>query len=485
MERPPDSTLSSPLVARSLRVGIVAWAGVGLAVLLYILYRYRVHPIRVIFPPLLVALVLVYLLNPIVTFLERRGLRRGWGTLVTYVVFLSAVGVGLSYLIPVIIRQADGFTETVPDLLDRAKTGLVDLADRFGFDIREDNLFSTFTPGEGGSAKFIQQVLSIGAGVLHVAVIMILGPVLAFYLLVDLPKLRQGLEATIPIRRRPEVRSLLEKLGTAIGGYFRGQLLVALFVGIASMTGLYVVGLPYWAPVGLICGLFNLVPLIGPFIGAIPALFIAFTTPEAGPGFLLHPRPGWPLALAASAALLVVQQIDNHVISPNVVARTVRLHPLTVMLSLLAAGTVFGLWGMLLVIPIVASVKILLMHYWDTRMMWPPPDAGGAPAPPGRKLEERPPPDAAVPAERGERTAAGAVSESPTREPAVTTGGPAVPVDTAELAPGGPAVPVAAGDGGLDTAPEGQTGGWWFKLKFWGRGNGSRRERTRASRDRG
>jgi len=149
----------------------------------------------------------------------------------------------------------------------------------------------------------------------------------------------------------------------------RNARLAATWLGV--MFGLWVIGLPYWAPVGLIAGLFNLIPLIGPFIGAIPALFIAFTTPEPASG-LLHPRPGWPLAVAASVVLLVVQQIDNHVISPRVVTRTVRLHPLTVMLSLLAAGAVLGLWGMLLVIPVVAAAKILIIHYWDTRMVWPP-----------------------------------------------------------------------------------------------------------------
>jgi len=202
--------------------------------------------------------------------------------------------------------------------------------------------------------------------------ILVLGPVLAFYLLVDLPKIRRGLESVIPPRRRTEVQDVARRVSWAVGGYFRGQLLVAAFVGAASMLGLWIVGLPYWAPVGLLVGLFSLIPLIGPFLGAIPTLFIAFTTPRAGPGVLLHPRPGWPLAVAASVVLLLVQQVDAHLISPRLVSRLTRLHPLTVMISLLIAGTVAGVWGMLLAIPAVAAVKILIVHYWDTRMVWPP-----------------------------------------------------------------------------------------------------------------
>src|SRR5206468_6050726 len=181
------------------------------------------------------------------------------------------------------------------------------------------DLVSTFQR-KGGVGKFIGRISSLTGQVLHVALVLVLGPVLAFYLLVDLPKLRRSAQAAIPARRRGEVQGVATKLTVAVGGYFRGQLLVALFVGIASMFGLWVVGLPYWAPIGLIAGLFNLIPLIGPFIGAIPALFIAFTTSAPGSGPLQLP-PGWELAVGASIALLAVQQSDKHVISPNVVSR--------------------------------------------------------------------------------------------------------------------------------------------------------------------
>jgi len=122
--------------------------------------------------------------------------------------------------------------------------------------------------------------------------------------------------------------------------------------------------------VGAVAGLFNLIPLIGPFIGAVPALFIAFTTSDSGGLLQLH--PGWRMALGAALALLVVQQIDNHIISPNVMARTVKLHPVTVMLGLLIGGTLAGLVGMLITVPVIASAKIVLLHLWDSRVQWPP-----------------------------------------------------------------------------------------------------------------
>jgi predicted PurR-regulated permease PerM len=355
--------------SRLLRWGLASWSLIGILILGYIVYRYLLYPVRIILPPLLIALGIVYLLNPIVSRLSARRVPRVLGTLLTYLVFLGIVGVGLRLLIPLIADQVSSFAESVPGLLRRASEGVADLARRLDLDVRASDVFASLSP-DGGAGGFISRIFSITAGVLHVMVIIVLGMVVGFYLLVDLPKFQRSAFAMIPARRRDEVKLVLERMGAALGGFFRGQLLVALFVGLASMLVLYIVGLPYWALVGGVAGLFNLIPLVGPFIGAVPALFIAFTTESSGG--LLSLDPGWPLAVGASVALLLVQQIDNHIISPNVVARTVKLHPVTVMLGLLVGGTLLGLLGMLLVVPVIAAAKILILHVWDTRMTWPP-----------------------------------------------------------------------------------------------------------------
>jgi len=384
-----DSLLSSPLVARAARWGIVVWALIGIAILGFWVFHYLVFPVRVIFPPLIFATLIVYLLDPLISRLERNGIPRGWGTLLTYVVFLTVVGVGLAVLVPIVSRQVSQFASSVPELIRHAQDDVEGFFERVGFSLRLQDFFQGLEQNQSGALSFFGRITSFTAGVLHVALIFVLGPILAFYLLMDLPKIKRGIGAAIPARRKEEWQPVADKLSAAVGGFVRGQLLVALFVGLASMLALYIVGLPYWAVVGLICGLFNLVPMIGPFIGAIPAVFIAFTADQPSSGLFLHPHSGWPLAIAAVVALLVVQQIDNHIISPNVVARTVKLHPVTVMLSLLAGGTLLGLWGMIFAVPVIASAKILLLHYWDTQASWPPdaPEGGETkePAPEGKE----------------------------------------------------------------------------------------------------
>jgi predicted PurR-regulated permease PerM len=364
-------------LARLARFGIGAWALIGILILGYLIWRYMLTPIGIIFPPMILAVVIVYLLNPVVSAMERRGVGRGWATLITYVVIVGVMAIALRFLVPVIANQVSGFAGAAPDLLERTQDWLNDLNRRFNLNLNAEEAIQSLGPS-GGGGQFISQLFSFTAGVLHGVLVFVIGLLAAFYLTVDLPKIRRTAMAAVPPRHADEVRSVMSDMGRAVGGYFRGQLLVALFVGLASTLVLYIVGLPYWALVGGLSGLFNLIPLIGPFLAGGIALFIAFTT-SSSEG-LMHLDPGLPLALGASLGLLLVQQIDNHIITPNIIGRTVSLHPVTVMLALLAAGSIFGLPGMLLAVPVVGSAKVLVLHWWDRRR-WPPEpsDAGEGP----------------------------------------------------------------------------------------------------------
>jgi predicted PurR-regulated permease PerM len=382
-----NRVLGPPYVARAARWGIVAWAAIGLLLVAYFAYRYVLYPVRIIFPPLVVALIMLYLLNPVVSAMERRGVRRGWGALLVYLLFLGVVGTGLFFLVPLVVEQVNGFVEAAPSIFREVGRGFQEFVAGFGVDVQPA------APESAGVLDYLGDLLSLTRPILGVALVLVIGPILAFYLLVDLPKIKAGLKAMLPARRRQEVEEVTGRIGQAIGSFFRGQLLVALFVGLASAVGLSIVGLPYWALVGLISGLFNLIPLIGPIIGTALAVLVAVTTDVSGG--LLGLEPGLPLAIGSAVVLLLVQQIDNHILSPNIVGRTVKLHPVTVMLGLLAGGTLLGLWGMLLAVPVMASLKILMLHVWDTRGTWPPTEepVRVAPSPSPAPRPERPAPE--------------------------------------------------------------------------------------------
>jgi predicted PurR-regulated permease PerM len=380
MEKKRGPFLSNPFVARTSRWGLLAWSVIGLIILVGVIFRFVLYPIRIIFAPLVVALIVIYLLDPIVTFLQGRGLGRVWGTLLTYVVVLSAVAVALAYLGEVVGHQVNQFVHTVPALLNKAQVGVQAAFDRMGIHIDTKAITAAFEPNSGSAFLFFGRITAFTSGVVHLAFVFLLGPLIAFYLLVDLPKIRPSVESLIPVRRREDVWTLVQRVGDTLGGFFRGQLLVALLVGLVSMLGFWVVGLPYFALMGALTGLLALVPLIGTLIAAVPTLFVALTASRET-GQVLRVPGGWRLALASMLVLILVQQLDKWVLEPRLLSRAVRLHPVSVLLSLLVGGSLLGLWGMLLAVPTVAAIKVVVLYVWDTRSRWPPRTASeGEPA---------------------------------------------------------------------------------------------------------
>lgn len=356
-----------PLTDRIRSAGTLSWALIGILVLLYVFFRYAIRPIAVVFPPIIIAAVVTYILNPVVGWLERRGMRRGLGVAIVFLVFLGVVATSMSLLVPVISRQLTSLLEEIPSYATRITTEINEFAARRGSSFRVEtpsDLPGLIEQNRETIFRFLGGVRTFAGQVIHVFITVVIGIVLSVYLLMDLPRMRRGLIKIIPPDHRDDVVEVGQKVGVALGGFFRGQLLVAAFVGLASALLLtYPVKLPFAVIIGLLAGLFNLIPLIGPFLAGVPAIVIGLLS-------------GSPIkALWASVALLVVQQIDNHIISPNVMGRTVKLHPITVMLALLAGGTIAGIPGMLIVIPSVAAVKIVTSHLWTRRYELGVPDA--------------------------------------------------------------------------------------------------------------
>ena len=231
-----------------------------------------------------------------------------------------------------------------------------ELEDQLSGDGAADTDGDGVTTEEEEQERFASQIdtaRELALRVFHVGIIFILAPIIAFYLLVDLPHIRQVMRSLVPERARGDTMVLARRLGIAIGGYFRGQLAVAFVVGTMASIGLLIIDLPFWLIVGMIAGLFNMIPLIGPWVGAVPGIVIAFTT-----GGELRQ------AVLVAVVMLVVQQIDNHFISPIVMQRAVKLHPAVVMLALLAGGTLGGFFGLLLAVPAAATLKIVVGHLW-------------------------------------------------------------------------------------------------------------------------
>ena len=346
------------------RAGSVAWALVGMAVAIAIV-GWVAWKVAVIFPPLILAGAIVFILNPFITMLQRRRIPRLAGVAMTYFGFMAvAVLIGL-VMYPAVHDQGENLADRWPAIRLKMENWVDDRAESIKgtpFEFDRKKVTEAFSNTDVSVRDQIDQVAKVGVKVFHALLIIILTPIFAFYLLVDLPHLKQVADGLIPSAARPEVLVLVRRMNAAVGGFFRGQLVVATIVGIMASIGLFIIGLPFWLLIGMVAGFFNMIPLIGPYIGGIPALVIALTTKE-------------PItAVWVILIMVTVQQIDNHFISPLVMHRVVKLHPVLVMLALLLGGTLGGFFGLLVAVPTAAILKILVGHLWRVHVLGQPID---------------------------------------------------------------------------------------------------------------
>lgn len=348
------------------RLGIASWSIIGvfgvLAIATWLLMQASIIVIPVVF-----AVAIVYLLNPSVTAFERKGIARVFGSAIMYlVVTVLLFGIGLAVW-PSLAQQGSQLGEQIPVIYERGSEWVVETADQFGVQMEIPSLDELTdvlnTPGFEFTEQlqgFAETVLGFLAGFLESVALIFLAPVIAFYLLVDLPRVTRILRGIIPPSVKEETIHVAERLGRALGGFVRGQLVAASIVALMSVFGFWAIGLDLWLVIGLIAGALNMIPLLGPWVGGLLAIAVAVVTGSFG------------LVFAAGGVALAVQQIDNHFVSPLVLRATVKLHPSVIILALMVGGSIGGLLGVLLAVPAVAVLKVLASHYWRTRMLGEP-----------------------------------------------------------------------------------------------------------------
>ncbi len=339
------------------------WSILGLMLLTVAAFYVLVEG-RVVLAPLLLAIVIIYLLNPLVSWLADRGVPRVFGAIIGFLVVFSAISLLAVVIFPDISSQAQGLIDTFPSLYDQTTGDLERILASAGFEniaiINYSELLDYLNdPTNRNTLMSIlfDQLGTVTSSIFEFILIFLVGPVLAFYFLIDLPSVQRRLVEVFPSEHRNEAAHVGDQLNTAIGGFLRGQLVVALIVGVMLSFGYWTIGLQFWLLIGLVGGMLNIVPFLGPWVGGILGVIVAITTADL------------PTAIWAVVVAVIVQQIDNNFISPSVLRATVRLHPAVTLLSLILGGALAGIWGVVIAVPLVASIKILLGHWWRTRVL--------------------------------------------------------------------------------------------------------------------
>ncbi len=359
MDRPPARSRLYEVINR---VGIISWSLLGTLLLLGAVLWVLSHVGNLV-PALVFALAILFVLNPVVTRLQRYGMPRLLGSCLSYVV-LGVLLIALGWLVmPSITDQTSQFGDRFPEIYNRVSDQAQEWADGLNLSVEvpdyqglRDRIDEA---AEGGDfiSNNLSRIGDVTLTILETLLLLIFAPVVAFYLLMDLPSLREKAVALVPVRLQGEVSYVSRELGSAVGGFIRGQVVVALIVGIMTSIGFRLIGLPFWLLIGMIAGFLNIIPFVGPWVGGTLGVLVGLTETDVR------------TAVLAAVVAIVVQQIDNHFITPNVLRATVRLHPATIISVLLIGGTLFGIWGVLLAVPVTATIKIVTGHYWRTRVL--------------------------------------------------------------------------------------------------------------------
>jgi predicted PurR-regulated permease PerM len=301
--------------------------------------------------PFITAGFIAYLLHPIVENLHSKGVHRGLAVLVIYIIFFGGTGFALYKGIPAFISQIRELSASAPDFADQYRlviSGLEERTEGWPNGIREkvdgainsvearlDSLFDRVAAGFG---KLADSILTI-------AVI----PFIAFYMLKDYEVLKRAIWYMTPKKWRRQGERFLKDADESLGGYIRGQLLVCTLMGLISSMLFWLVGLRFPLLLGLVVALTNVIPYFGPIIGAIPAVTIAAS---------MSPK----MILVTVGIVFSLQFLEGNILSPYIVGKSLHMHPLLIMLSLLAGGEIGGIPGLILAVPTLAILKVAIIH---------------------------------------------------------------------------------------------------------------------------
>ena len=307
--------------------------------------------------PLFIGIVIAWILDPLVTWLQKNGLKRGVATVIVFLAFLSVITLFLVLMIPALAEQVNEFISFAPNILEYLKnTGeniFSKLSNIYDYDFSTiklqvynaiSNMLSSVTVDLPNTLiNFASSFVSGGLNILF-------GFFVAFYMLFDFNNVRKHLLSLLPKKIHADAITLTDSLNKTLKSYVNGTLLIMLILFVFQSIALGIAGLSSPMLFGLFCAITNVIPYVGPYIGGIPAVVVGFTiSPITGIGCLI--------------AVVVAQLLESYFLNPIVMSKTMKLHPVTIMIGLLLFGHFFGILGMILATPIISCLKVMFNFF--------------------------------------------------------------------------------------------------------------------------
>ena len=308
--------------------------------------------------PFVLGLIIAYLLNPLVKALGRIKINRGVAALMILLVFFTVVTIAIALVAPTLYRQSLDFINALPgyaqSLWEMAQPIISQLGNRLGLggaeDIDVSAIIATNSETTADIAKnIVGKIAAGGQAIIGTLTTFVFTPIVAYFVMKEWVRITNWVEDLLPRDNKETILDLIEKIDQKISGFIRGQISVAVILGIGYAVALTIAGLKYGALIGLVAGLLCIIPMVGSTIGLVVSVVVAYF--QAG-------DPMYVLIIAG--IFLGGQLIEGNILSPKIVGDSVGMHPLWVFFALIAGGALFGIVGMLIAVPVAAAAGVLM-----------------------------------------------------------------------------------------------------------------------------
>ena len=311
-----------------------------------------------ILSPLFIGIFIAWLLEPFIRYFVKNKTSRPLATFVAYLVLVFCIILIIALIVPEFISQLNELIKKIPEFLASINNFITDIFKNFSSSSIDttaikDNLLDNLNNFVNDiSTNNLSVIVEKFSSSLKVVSNIIVGLLIGIYLSLDYLKVTKYFRIITPARFHDDLKTLRDSFNTMLRSYVSGTLLSCLFVLIFTLIGLLISGISSPLLFALFCAITNIIPYFGPYIGGIPVVVV---------GFAINPVTG----IICLATILIVQFIDGNILNPIIVGKAVSLHPITIMLSLLVFEYFFGIMGMILATPIVATLKIIFVFFND------------------------------------------------------------------------------------------------------------------------
>jgi len=304
---------------------------------------------------IVISALIAYILDPAASYLEFRGLSRLQATIVIFLVLGGIIALVITLLVPSLVHEVSLLQKTTSgesaaELMTKFENGL-----KATFPILSDQNLNFQGQMHSMIENAATSFLAIAVNVVTIISTLVIIPFAVFFLLKDGRGMLKSLISIVPNKYFEMALNLFHKIDIQLGGYLRGQFLDSLIIGSLALVALWILGVPYFVVIGLFAGLANMIPYVGPVSGATAAILVVLVNHGTGNDVL------W-----VAAAFGIIQLIDNVVVQPLVLAKSVDLHPLAIILAIIIGGQFFGIIGMLIAVPLTGITKVLTIEFYHT-----------------------------------------------------------------------------------------------------------------------